>query len=47
MSGDYTLDIGGNFIRRVGKNEIVKKRLQDDGGGNLECRDTMEIILSM
>ena len=36
VSGDYTLDIGGNFIRRVGKSEIVKIGA-GDGGGNLEC----------
>ncbi len=36
VSGDYTLDIGGNFIRRVGKSEIVKIGA-GDAGGNLEC----------
>ena len=36
VTGDYTLDIGGNFIRRVGKSEIVKIGA-GDGGGNLEC----------
>ena len=36
VTGDYTLDIGGNFIRRVGKSEIVKIGA-GDAGGNLEC----------
>ena len=36
VTGDYTLDIGGNFIRRVGKSEIVKIG-SGTSGGNLEC----------
>ena len=36
VTGDYTLDIGGNFIRRVGKSEIVKIG-SGTAGGNLEC----------
>ena len=34
ITGDYILDIGGNFIRRVGKNEIVK--VGAGGSGNME-----------
>ena len=34
VTGDYILDIGGNFIRRVGKSEIVKVGVKD--GGNME-----------
>ena len=34
VDGDYTLDITGNFIRRVGKNEIVK--VGAGGAGNME-----------
>ena len=34
VTGDYILDIGGNFIRRVGKSEVVKVGAK--GSGNLE-----------
>ena len=34
ITGDYILDIGGNFIRRVGKSEIVK--VGAGGSGNME-----------